>query len=688
MNKLLLSTFICFVLLNLFCNDPFDSSNPLDSQSSIKLQAPKNLQADSITETVVGLRFEDTNTVTEPPWLILEYEIEQSSDGSNYIKMSNAQFHGTHVTISGTFLSTKTYYYRIRAKDANTISDYSNVVIANLSFPAPSNLAVDISNETKATLSWTNTNSLATTIVIEKSNNGVNYFAVDSIAATAKTKDVAGVYSCDTAYYFRIVYKSTLNQSAYTGPASQKLGFPAPSNLAVTFTSDVNAKLTWTNTSSLAKTEIIEKSTNGTNYVVVDSVAAFATSKDLTGVYKNDTTYYFRIKSRSIANQSAYTSPVSRKLGFAAPSNFTFTFTSDVNAKLTWTNTNTLATAVIIEKSNDGTNYTIVDSTAATTTIKDVAGVYSSDTSYSFRIKYKSSINQSAYTVPSSQKLSFATPLNLQVTAITETAVTFRWQNINSMATRIVIEQSPYSTSKFAVLDSVDASTSITSRTIGGNFSKDTTYYFRLQAKSNINKSYYSTVASGHISSTREKIHQVYCLGNSITNNGTYEYQLNTLLGTEWYVNNEGVNGNNTAQMYARLNKDILDLGDAEYVVVMGGVNDVAQNIHADQIETNLQSIYTAIHNVSVKVVAVTITPFKGRTQWNVAAQASLDSVNTWILNTANHVDYRVNVYTVLEDPNNPDQLLPEYNGDWVHLSGTGYLVLGTTIYNGATWTK
>ena len=89
-----------------------------------------------------------------------------------------------------------------------------------------------------------------------------------------------------------------------------------------------------------------------------------------------------------------------------------------------------------------------------------------------------------------------------------------------------------------------------------------------------------------------------------------------------------------------------------------------------------------------MKVVAVTITPFKGRTQWNVAAQASLDSVNTWILNTANHVDYRVNVYTVLEDPNNPDQLLPEYNGDWVHLSGTGYLVLGTTIYNGATWTK
>jgi lysophospholipase L1-like esterase/negative regulator of genetic competence, sporulation and motility len=779
MNKFSLFIIFCFSLLNLFCNDPYYFSNPLASQSNVILQAPKILQVDSITENIVVLRFEDANTFSHYPNTNLDYEIEQSSDSSNYTKVRSAQFSDKQVTVSGTFLSTLTYYFRIRAKAANTISGYSNVVSANLSFPTPCNLAMNISNETKATLSWTNTNSLATTVIIEKSNNGINYFVVDSIAATATIKDVAGIYSSDTTYYFRIGYKSTVNQSAYTVAASQKLRFPAPSNFTFTFTSDiiakltwtntnslattviieesndginytfvdstvatattkdittiyksdttyyfrieyrskanksaytsqvskklrfpapsnftftftsdVIAKLTWTNTNSLATTVIIEKSNDGINYAFVDNTVATATTKDITSIYKSDTTYYFRIKYRSNVNQSAYTSPVSQKLRFPAPSNFTFTFTSDVIAKLAWTNTNSLATTVIIEKSNDGINYAFVDSTVAIATTKDITSIYKSDTTYYFRIKYRSNVNQSAYTSPVSQKLSFSEPMNLQVTAITETAVTLRWQNSNSMATRIVIEQSANSRSRFVVLDSAGIVTNITSRTIGGNYSKDTTYYFRLQAKSNINKSIYSNVASGHITYPREKIHQVYCLGNSITHNGTYEFQLNVLLGSEWYVNNEGINGNITAQMYARLNKDILDLGDAEYVVVMGGVNDVAKNIHADQIETNLQSIYTTIHNASAKIVAVTITPFKGCAVWSVMKQASLDSVNTWILNTATNVDYRVNVYTVLEDPNNADQLLPEYNSDWVHLSRVGYLKLGTTIYNGVTWTK
>jgi lysophospholipase L1-like esterase/negative regulator of genetic competence, sporulation and motility len=688
MNKFSLFTIFCFSLLNLFCNDPYYFSNPLASQSNVILQAPKILQVDSITENIVVLRFEDANTFSHYPNTNLDYEIEQSSDSSNYTKVRSAQFSDKQVTVSGTFLSTLTYYFRIRAKAANTISGYSNVVSANLSFPTPCNLAMNISNETKATLSWTNTNSLATTVIIEKSNNGINYFVVDSIAATATIKDVAGIYSSDTTYYFRIGYKSTVNQSAYTVAASQKLRFPAPSNFTFTFTSDIIAKLTWTNTNSLATTVIIEESNDGINYTFVDSTVATATTKDITTIYKSDTTYYFRIEYRSKANKSAYTSQVSKKLRFPAPSNFTFTFTSDVIAKLAWTNTNSLATTVIIEKSNDGINYAFVDSTVAIATTKDITSIYKSDTTYYFRIKYRSNVNQSAYTSPVSQKLSFSEPMNLQVTAITETAVTLRWQNSNSMATRIVIEQSANSTSRFVVLDSAGIVTNITSRTIGGNYSKDTTYYFRLQAKSNINKSIYSNVASGHITYPREKIHQVYCLGNSITHNGTYEFQLNALLGSEWYVNNEGINGNITAQMYARLNKDILDLGDAEYVVVMGGVNDVAKNIHADQIETNLQSIYTTIHNASAKIVAVTITPFKGCAVWSVMKQASLDSVNTWILNTATNVDYRVNVYTVLEDPNNADQLLPEYNSDWVHLSRVGYLKLGTTIYNGVTWTK
>lgn len=181
----------------------------------------------------------------------------------------------------------------------------------------------------------------------------------------------------------------------------------------------------------------------------------------------------------------------------------------------------------------------------------------------------------------------------------------------------------------------------------------------------------------------------IYALGDSLTADGTYVTELNALLGAPWSVRNRGIGGNTTAQMLARLNTQALNAGDAEYLVVLGGINDIVLGATAEAIESNLQAIYTAAHAAGLRVVAVTLTPYKTSVAWTSGGQAVLDAVNAWILNTATYVDYHVNAYAVLEDPNAADTLLAAYDyGDHLHLSTTGYQLLGALVYVGVAWTS
>jgi formylglycine-generating enzyme required for sulfatase activity len=114
------------------------------------------------------------------------------------------------------------------------------------------------------------------------------------------------VYLANTTYSFRVRAKSVNNYSAYSNTASATLTFPAPSNLSVTSVTATSANLQWTDNSTFENGFLIERSTDGVTFSVVDSVGANVTARSVAGVYLANTTYSFRVRAKSTYNVSPY----------------------------------------------------------------------------------------------------------------------------------------------------------------------------------------------------------------------------------------------------------------------------------------------------------------------------------------------------------------------------------------------
>ena len=181
--------------------------------------------------------------------------------------------------------------------------------------------------------------------------------------------------------------------------------------------------------------------------------------------------------------------PVNPEVIMVAPANLGVSAITETEVTLVWQNANTPATKVIIERStNATTGFVVVDSVSLPTKTKAVAGLYSADTTYYFRVFNRTGLNKSGYCGPLPVLLLFPPPGPVGIASTTETAVTLQWQNNNIFATRIVIEMSAVDQSNFIPVDSV-AAAPVTTHTVSGTFTRGQAYYFRLRAKSNLNTS-------------------------------------------------------------------------------------------------------------------------------------------------------------------------------------------------------
>jgi len=156
---------------------------------------------------------------------------------------------------------------------------------------------------------------------------------------------------------------------------------------------------------------------------------------------------------------------------------------------------------------------------------------------------------------------------------------------------------------------------------------------------------------------------------------------------SEVSVLNEGIAGNRSIfdaigpNGPARFDRDVLAQAGARYVVIADlPINDVgfpvivgpSQAVTADEIIGGLKQLIRRAHGKGLKIIAGTLTPYKGAFYWTATGEAIREQVNEFIRSGA--FDGVVDFAGATADPSNPLVYASQFDsGDHLHPNDAGY---------------
>ncbi|HYV28707.1 MAG TPA: fibronectin type III domain-containing protein, partial [Candidatus Eisenbacteria bacterium] len=151
------------------------------------------------------------------------FKIERSTNNVNFTQIATVSANVT--TYSNTGLSPlTTYYYRVRANNANGDSGYSNA--ANATTPdvvpaPPSNLTATAISKTQINLAWTDNSGNEQGFKVERSTDGVAFTQIVAVAANVTSYANTGLQG-NKKYYYRVRAYNAVGNSTYSNTANAK----------------------------------------------------------------------------------------------------------------------------------------------------------------------------------------------------------------------------------------------------------------------------------------------------------------------------------------------------------------------------------------------------------------------------------------------------------------------------------
>jgi lysophospholipase L1-like esterase len=186
-------------------------------------------------------------------------------------------------------------------------------------------------------------------------------------------------------------------------------------------------------------------------------------------------------------------------------------------------------------------------------------------------------------------------------------------------------------------------------------------------------------------------------VGSTIGADNRYPDQLAERLATRPHplgIVNAGIGGNrlltDSAEYgqngLARFQRDVLARPGVRSVIIMQGVNDLAEwnkphQATPAQLIAGHQRLIQAAHTKGLTVIGATIMPMKGSDlAYSQSAEAVRDQVNHWI-RTSGAYDHVVDFDRVVRAPADPDAVRADFDsGDGIHLNDAGYDAIARAV--------
>jgi hypothetical protein len=292
----------------------------------------------------------------------------------------------TSYTDSGFKTINTTYYYRVRAKNYNIYSAYSNT--ASIKTPgsllAPNILSAIPVSASQITLTWQNRRTTETGIRIEYSLSPQGPYSLASSVNPDVTTYTHSGLSEGTTYYYRLSTFKDNDTSPYANIYATTL-LPLP-NLQVISTTSSSVILGWQDNSNNETGFKIERSTNSLGpFTQIGAVTANVVTYTDAGLPEGSR-YYYRVLAYNSQANSSPSNVISAATQLPAPSNLTVTAVSANQITLSWQDNSSNEISFIIECSVNGGVFTQAGTVGANVTTFKHAGL-TAGTTYKYRAK-------------------------------------------------------------------------------------------------------------------------------------------------------------------------------------------------------------------------------------------------------------------------------------------------------------
>ncbi len=350
---------------------------------------------------------------------------------------------------------------------------------------SPSSLKATIKSDTKIYLTWQDNSDNETSFKIERKIDSGSFTVIASISSNREYYYDYDVTSGHVYAYRVRAYSSSGNTDSYSNES--KCIILVPDALEVTTISSSEIELTWSylNTVPTDAKTIIERRKSGSSswkrIGIVDASITNYTDLNL----EPDTKYYYRLRSKQDTFTSDLTYPnnssgYSDKTYLQTPTGF-FGYASDIDEiSLKWDNVSDEDEYIIERKSETDDSFEEVDSVDDNTTHWADDSV-SSDASYTYRIKAKSSDNLSLYSEEIIvAAIEISDPTNIESSTINSSKISLSWMDNSDSESNFEVWRyeggSDLGWENYMVLDAD------TTYFIDDNLSYDTTYYYKIRA--------------------------------------------------------------------------------------------------------------------------------------------------------------------------------------------------------------
>ncbi len=363
--------------------------------------APTQLSVNGATTSSLQLSWTDTSSNESG------FRVYRSTDGTNFTLIGSAAAGSTTYTDTGLSSST-TYTYKVSAwnsggetaSSTSTGTTQAIVVAPN----APANITFANITTTGLTLNWTDAASNETGYRVYRSTDGVNFTKVADLAANSTSFADSGL-SNNTTYYYKVTDWNSAGETA-AATISQKTALAAPSmpgQLTISNPTISSLQLSWTDTSNNESGFKVYRSTDGTNFTLVSSLAANTTTFTDTGLSSN-TQYTYKISAWNSAAEvmSSASSGTTLVVAPSTPGSVTFSNITTAGLTIHWADNATNESGYHVYRSTDGTNFTDIANLAANSTSFSDTGL-SSATTYYYKIAAWNSAGETSATAVSQQ---------------------------------------------------------------------------------------------------------------------------------------------------------------------------------------------------------------------------------------------------------------------------------------------